>query len=131
MIKFGINGWRIEVGPRGERFIDYLWAVSPPYRTAPHRQIGPGYNLDARDSASLTPRDFRFVTTDKDFRTAVDIAQEAQSGRTERLGQLTELGQGTLILRIIDYAINKQVDVPFDGGVLDWVMIEGESCVPK
>ena len=55
----GSYGWGISVVPRGgER--DYVWVVSPPYQTAPHRSFGPVYGLTATQSAQFE-RELRFV----------------------------------------------------------------------
>ena len=56
-------GWRITVGRPGG-MVDYMWVVSPPFRTAPHVQLGPVYGLSARESMAFV-RELRFVLTDK------------------------------------------------------------------
>jgi len=67
--------------------------------------------------------------TPEAFRAAGDIAQQAQSGTVERLDHSPSWGKGALVLRVLDFAINDQISVRFAGGVIDRVIIGGESCV--
>jgi hypothetical protein len=125
------DGWDISVGPAGEATVDYLWVVSPPLRTAPHRMIGPGYGLTARESAGID-RPLRFVLTRADYdaaKAAVDRTQPAD----ETLRELDRLGRGTLSLVIVDFRVRDNVRLA-DGSTTDafeWVTFKGEACVPK
>jgi hypothetical protein len=130
MVKFGLNGWRIEVGPRGDPRKDYLWAVSPPYRSAPHRQVGPGYGLDAHESATLTPRELRYVVTNADYEKAIALVVQAESGDVDLAG-IEALGRGALTLRIAGFGVDEHTAAPFPGGTLEWVAVTGQGCVPE
>ena len=68
--------WGIMVGPAGTP-LDYLWVTSPPFQTAPHRQIGRGYSPSATESAQLSPRRFRFITTTQEYEEAVALFDRA------------------------------------------------------
>ena len=121
--------WNISVGPVEEPTMDYLWVVSPPLRTAPHRMIGPGYGMTARQSARIE-RPLRFVLSRADYeaaRAAIDLESAA-----ETLKQLDRLGRGRLSFTITDYRIR---DVMLtdgrQGDAFEWITFDGEACVPK
>jgi hypothetical protein len=125
------SSWDISVRPIGQAALDYLWLVSPPLQTAPHRMIGPGYGLSAQDSARIE-RPLRFVLTRADY----DAARAAIDGRlsgAETLRRLDQLGRGKLSLVITDYRIRDNGRLP-DGrttDVFEWVTFNGEACVPR
>ena len=108
--------------------MDYLWLVSPPLQSAPHRQIAAGYGLTARQSAVI-PRPLRFVLTKADY----DAARAAIDGNSaeETLKRMDELGRGRLILKITDYQVHDVVAA--DGSrtdAFDWIVFTGSACVP-
>ena len=116
--------WNIIVGPTGSP-LDYLWVVSPPFQTAPHRQIGRGYNLNARESARLSPRRFRFVTTAQEYddaRALVDRAREPAAGITAQ--DFENRGPGTLELWVTGYGLSDA------DGTLTWITVRGKACQP-
>ncbi|HEV3484445.1 MAG TPA: hypothetical protein VG106_03490, partial [Vicinamibacterales bacterium] len=91
--KDGVPGWYISVGPVDEAE-DYLWLVSPPLQTAPHLVVGPAYGLSAHESATLTPRRFRFVLTRVEYdrvRARIETAQITNAAELERMGRGTLL----------------------------------------
>jgi hypothetical protein len=121
--------WNISVGPVEEPTMDYLWLVSPPLQTAPHRMIGPGYGMTARESARIE-RPLRFVVTRADYdaaRAAVDL-----ESAEETLKRLDQLGRGHLSFAITDYRI-RDVTLPDgrQGDAFDWITFKGEASVPK
>jgi hypothetical protein len=121
------SDWSISVGPKGEPALDYLWVVSPPLRTAPHRIIGPAYGMTARDSLKIE-RPLRFVLTKPEHSAAI-AAIALQSDET--LKQLDQLGRGRLSLQITDHHI-RDIILP-DGRQADafeWITFSGEACVP-
>src|SRR6185503_9397918 len=125
------EAWDISVGPVGDTALDYLWVVSPPLRTAPHRMIGAGYGLSARDSARIE-RPLRFVLTRADYdaaRAAIDDTRSAE----QTLRELDRLGRGTLSFVITDYRIRD--DVPLSDGrttdAFEWIAFKGQACVTK
>ena len=121
--------WDISVGPVNEPMMDYLWVVSPPLRTAPHRMIGAGYGLTARESARIN-RPLRFVVTRAQYtaaRAAIDLESAA-----ETLKRLDQLGVGRLSLTITDFQI-RDIRLPDGrhGDAFEWITFKGEACVPK
>lgn len=128
-INVGPMGWEISLGPIDDAMQDYLWVVSPPLQTAPHRVIGPGYGLTARQSAQIERR-LHFVPTRTDYdaaRVAIDLPSAE-----ETLQRLHKRGRGRLSLTITDHHI-REVTLP-DGRPADafaWVAFRGEACVPK
>jgi hypothetical protein len=112
--------WTISVRPAAGREPDYLWLVSPPLRTAPHRMFGAGYGFTAAQSAALN-RSLRFVLNQQDYDAAlaaIDLADGA-----ETLKRLDALGRGTLVLYVDKYELN--------GNAFKWISFHGEACVPK
>ena len=121
------NDWAMSVGPAAEPTMDYMWVVSPPLQTAPHRMVGPGYGLTARQSARIE-RPLRFVLTRADYdaaRAAIDHLPPA-----ETLKRLDQLGRGRLSFVITDFQVR---DVTLADGrqadVFDWITFRGEACV--
>jgi hypothetical protein len=121
--------WNISVGPIEDLTVDYLWLVSPPLQTAPHRMIGPGYGMTARQSARIQ-RPLRFVVTRADYH-AARAAIELESA-AETLQRLDQLGRGHLSLTITDYRI-RDVTLPDgrQGDTFVWITFKGEACVPN
>ena len=122
------DSWDISVGPADEPTMDYLWVVSPPLQTAPHRMIGPGYGLTARQSARIQ-RPLRFVVTRADY-DAARAAIELRSAE-ETLKRMDQLGRGRLSFVITDFQVR---DVTLAGGrqrdAFDWITFKGEACAP-
>ncbi|MGA7990477.1 MAG: hypothetical protein WCC53_03495 [Thermoanaerobaculia bacterium] len=118
--------WGIEVGPVGTT-TDYLWIASPPFQTAPHRQIGNGYDFTARDSVALSPRRLRFVTSAAEYDHAIALADRA--GRDASAGitadDFTALGKGSLELWITRFDLNERADD------LNWISVRGRACQPR
>jgi len=79
----------------------------------------------------MTPRNLSFVLTADDFNEASVIVNQLQSGAADGLDRLSSLGAGRLTLEIAQFEVNDRIELPFPGGVLDWVIVKGESCVPR
>ena len=101
---------------------DYLWLVSPPLRYAPHRFLGPAYDIAAAAAAQMR-RSLFFVTSRVDY-DAVDAAYERHVPAEEYFALLQRLKLGTLSITITDYAAAKS-------NAWDWVSFKGEACVPR
>ena len=125
------DNWDISVGPVGNTGLDYLWVVSPPLRTAPHRMIGAGYGLSARDSARIE-RPLRFVLTRADYDAARAAIDDTRSPE-QTLRTLDRLGRGTLSFVITDYRILDDVRLS-DGSTTDafeWIAFKGAGLRDK
>jgi len=122
----GTASWDIAVGKTGTAG-DYLWVVSPPFQTAPHRQIGPGYNLTARQSARLSPRTFRFVMSQRKYEDAKQLVERAQrdSVGNMTIAEIEQRGEGSLQLRITGFGLASS------GDALTWVRVTGRACQPR
>ena len=114
------KNWEISVRPVGEPEPDYLWLVSPPLRTAPHRMFGPGYGFTAAQSAQLN-RSLRFVLNQPDYDAAMEAIELHDAAET--LKRLDVLGRGTLVLYVDKFEL--------DGNAFKWISFHGEACVPK
>jgi hypothetical protein len=124
----GAFGWDISVEPAKGSGENYAWVVTPPFGTAPHMRIGPGYNLTARQSVRIE-RAYRFVLSQEDYHSAVQADRE--SG--DRLfDELERLGKGSLTLQITGFGV-RMVNVPEIGRMeaLNWIEFRGEACVPR
>jgi hypothetical protein len=111
------------VGPAGTND-DYLWVVSPPFRTAPQRQIGAGYNLTAIQSVQLSPRYLRFVQTADQYKAAVRLAEKAQSDSSGAITaeDIRRQGTGSLELWITGFGTDPSKRT------LAWVSVRGRAC---
>lgn len=118
----GAFGWSITVtaGPDGEK--DFVWPVSPPYRTAPQLVIGRGYGDDSTQSARFSPRELRFVLTLASYTAAADIAGGPWT--PERLESLGRIPTGELMVGITNFEAG-----PDDA--LSWIALEGRACAPS
>jgi hypothetical protein len=122
----GPRWWHISVGPIDSPE-DYLWVVSPPLQTAPHLQIGEGYNVTALQSARLSPRHFRFVTSAREFKDARAFveraASEAGSGITA--ADVERNGKGSLEVWITAFEPGPSPES------LAWISVRGRACQPR
>jgi hypothetical protein len=116
--------WDIIVGPAGTPQ-DYLWLASPPFQTAPHRQIGEDYNLSATESARLSPRPFRFVTTAPEYEEALALYERVRrEGGGVTAQDFEKRGKGTLELWITGYGVSDS------NRALTWITVRGTACQP-
>jgi HEAT repeats len=115
------GGWAISVGPIGS-LDDYLWIVSPPFRTAPHRYIG-----TEESSPGFSPRRFQFVTSKTEYERAaalVDIATR-NPGKGIGIKDIEQAGRGSLLLSITDSGRNAA------DGSLEWIAVRGRACIAQ
>jgi hypothetical protein len=120
------SNWTISVGPEGEPDVDYLGIVSPPFRTAPHLMIGPGYGLTASESVGLE-RPLRFVLTKAEH----DAARKAiESEPAESLLKtLDGLARGAIKLHIYAYQIRRTLPDGTPTDTLEAISFKGDACV--
>lgn len=121
-------GWHVTVGRPGG-MVDYVWVVSPPFQTAPHRQLGPVYGLSARESMAFV-RELRFVLTDDAYEAALKIVQE-EVASPDKLAKLEQLGKGRLTIDVVKFGIRPSARAVPLSEALDWIEFKGEACVPK
>jgi hypothetical protein len=122
-LPYASGSWSIVVGPRDDPGADFLAPASPPFRSAPHRVIGPAFGVTAEESVRVSPRVLRFVLSRRDAQAARDIASAALVGDVRRLKDLDKLASGTLTLRITDGDADEEV--------VRWVGFDAEACVPN
>jgi len=125
----GAFGWNISVEPANGSGENYAWVVTPPFQTAPHMKIGPGYNLTARQSVRIE-RVYRFVLSQDDYRSAVQAADREPGDRLYE--EIERLGKGSLTLQVTRFGV-RMVNAPEIGRMeaLRWVEFRGEACVPR
>ena len=122
----GAGQWHIGVGP-ADTTDDFLWVVSPPFQTAPHLRIGAGYNLTALQSAQLSPRQFRFVTSQLEYEDAAAFVERARrdDGGTITVADIERKGKGSLELWITGFGSSGDRDA------LTWISARGRACQPR
>ena len=125
------NYWDISVGPAGDRSTDYMWISSPPWPTAPHRVIGAGYGLSARDSVRYPgARQFRFVLNAADYAEARAYYDGDNRNRSDVLQQVERLGKGTLTLEISNAFVKTDASGK-DTNFIEWFEFSAVICIPK
>jgi hypothetical protein len=119
----GRGAWHLAVGPVAT-VDDYLWVVSPPFRSAPHLWLGAAWHVTATQSAQHTPRYLRFVTSRARYKDAAAFADRAMRGTNagSTVEDIVRKGRGTLEFRVIDYRTNSS------GDGLAWVRVGGRAC---
>jgi hypothetical protein len=121
-------------GPGQDEHQDFLWIVSPPYRTAPHLYIGAGYNLTAHESLTMGARDFHFVINQRDYDEALMFYESFNGASIDRSMQLVQqikrLGKGTLNLAIVDFQVRRRQDRTFTN-VIDSITFKATACIPR
>ena len=120
------HAWNISVGPIGSRD-DYLWVVSPPTHTAPHLVIGAAYNLTAVESAALSPRRFRFVTSAQEYEDARQFVDRAErdAGAGITVADIERKGNGSVQVWITGFEPGASSDT------LAWIRVRGRACQPR
>jgi hypothetical protein len=123
------DGWIVQVEPAGDPGTDYLWIVSPPWQAGPHRYLGEGFGLTARQSLAMK-RSLRFVTTRGAYQEAMAAYTAANRGPIEGIAErLAQLGQGSLSLEITGFDVAPAAD-GFRTETINWIEFRGEACVP-
>jgi hypothetical protein len=117
------NVWNISAGP-AETGEDYLWIVSPPLQTAPHRQIGAGYGLTAAQNVGVSSRTFRFATSRQEYQRAAKLVEAATTNPGSGIGvkDIEQAGRGILQIWITGSGMNTE-------GTLEWIAVRGRACV--
>jgi hypothetical protein len=127
LVPQGNVGWLVTVKP-SDAEVDYLWPVSPPFRTSPHLFIGPTHGLSAAESVRIC-RDLRFVLSEEGYRIA---AEAAQSADVEAVNvAIARYGKGRLRLTITGFKAAEAEGQSQRGASLKWVTFKGEACVPR
>ena len=126
-------GWTIEVRHRGMAGPEELsWVVTPPYRFWNPRYLDTSYGWSARDAVAAHRREFGFVTTAAEYRTAADAvrkllwpadlpAPELEAARRA----LDSVRRASGTLTIIDSRVTPGAD-----GRIDWLRFELVVCLP-
>ncbi len=123
-------GWDIWVGSRRKPQGNYAWVVTPPLQWSPHMMIGPAYGLTARDSATMSPRQYQFVLSEEDFQSAIRVVQ--QESLDLIASEFERLGKGSLTLAITGFEL-RPADFPPETKLteaLAWIQFTGTACVP-
>jgi hypothetical protein len=140
-------GWTIEIVPQDtespERH-EYVWVVTPPYRSWNPRDLDTTYGVTAKDSVKTTPREFHFVLNEEQFKRAADLVElaktshpqsdhrspeELQKESDEAIAALMEFPVAEGRLWILDSRITKAVSKD-DLGSIEWVRFKVILRVP-
>lgn len=123
-------GWSLWVGSSRSPQGNYAWVVTPPLQSSPHMQIGPGYGLTARDSAEMSPRQYRFVLSREDYETAIRVVRQESSDVIA--SEFKRIGKGSLSLTITEFEL-RPAEFPPETKLteaLAWIQFTGTACVP-
>jgi hypothetical protein len=131
------SGWTITVIP--ERAVDaqcqdYVWVVTPPYRSSNARVINTDYGVKADEALKWSPRDFAFVTNCDDIRREgervdrvlwpANYSEDEVRKAMERLGT-SSLGKGSLEIQDSTVASDGKL------GRIDRIKFKVTITVPK
>ncbi len=138
-----IGGWTITVSPQGKHPAecnDFVWVVTPPYRSYNARYLDTSYGTTAKDAVSISPREFRFVLNCEDYgietgwvgRVLWPYAySEAQVKEAmAKLGS-SPLGKGRLWVQDSRISPAPKTAGGKNLGQIDWVKFEVEIQVPS
>lgn len=79
-------GWTIEIRPQPQNAAtdsEYVWVVTPPYRSYNPRDIDTSYGTSAQEAVGYSPRDFNFVLNEEQFNRAGDLVGLAVMSRPQ------------------------------------------------
>lgn len=138
-----IEGWTITVSPEGDHPAeckDFVWVVTPPYRSYNPRYLDTSYGTTAKDAVSFSPREFSFVLNCSDYiqeQERVDRLlwpysyTDAQVKEAEDHLGSSPLGKGRLWIR--DFKISPATKEAGNKnlGRIDWIKFEVEIKIPK
>jgi hypothetical protein len=140
-------GWTIEITPQavsGTGTPEYIWVVTPPYRSSNPRYLDTTYSVSAEEAVHETPRSFNFVLTEAQYQEAsrlVDIAissrplsdhrsrEELEKESKDAVAALMKFPVAVGQLLILDSKITSFRDSK-DSGALDWIKFEAILRVP-
>jgi hypothetical protein len=141
------SGWTIEINPQvvnGNGPSEYIWVVTPPYRSSNPRYLDTTYGVSAEEAVHETPRSFNFVLTEAQYYEAsrlVDLAissrplsdhrsqEELEKESKDAVAALMKLPVAVGQLLILDAKITSFRDSK-DSGSLDWIKFEAILRVP-
>lgn len=94
---------------------------------ASHLLIGAGYGLTAVQSATMSPRQFRFVTSGREYKDARELVEralrDASAGITA--ADIERRGRGSLQLWITSFEPGASPDT------LTSISVRGRACRPR
>jgi len=141
------SGWTIEITPKavnGNEPSEYIWVVTPPYRSSNPRYLDTTYGVSAEEAVHETPRSFNFVLNEAQYEKAfrlVDIAissrplsdhrsqEELEKESKDVVAALMRFPVSVGQLSILDSKITSANDSK-DSGSLDWIKFETILRVP-
>jgi hypothetical protein len=131
------SGWAITVIPEraaDPQCRDYVWVVTPPYRSSNARIINTDYGVKATEALKWSPRDFAFVTNCEDFKLEGDrvdrvlwpanYSEDEVRKAKEKLGT-SSLGKGSLKIQDSTIASDGKL------GRIERIRFKVEITLPK
>ena len=140
-------GWTIEITPQasgGPERSEYVWVVTPPYRSWNPRYLDTSYGMSASEAVHNTPREFNFVLNDTQYKRALNLVElasmshppsdhrspeELQKETNEAIAALLEFPVATGRLWILD----SRIAIPAakdDPGSIEWIKFRVILNVP-
>ena len=130
-------GWMIEVrsgampGPENE----LSWVVSPPYRFWNPRYLDTSHGWTAREAAEASRREFSFVVTAQEYRTAAEAVRKllwpaaiSEPELEEAQRALAGVRRATGTLTLLDSRIDEHAQG--GSGRIEWIRFAVEICLP-
>ena len=131
------TGWTIRVTPVDSPETDYSMVATPPYRFANPRYVDTGYGMTAQTALSMTPRDFAFVASSRDYnvaRGALDVllwpGNHSEAEVEEARSVMAELPVYPATFSILEGSV-RPGDSANPNGLIEWMTFEVELCLPR
>jgi hypothetical protein len=140
------GGWEFEIGPTTPEVSEwnqYVYTVTPPYRSSGARDINTGWGTLAQDAVGTHPRVFWFLVRRSDNAAATDALNKIlwpKSDVDQKAGLdfLRSLPKGSGEFTIIDSRITRGTAVAYSGdpnpehyGAIHWLKFQVKLVVPE
>jgi len=133
-------GWEIRINADTEADSgettspDFVWVVTPPYRSSNPRHLDTQYGISLKDAVAWSPRDFSFVLTGKDYKSAKTALDKVLWPKTEQeqqqgLEEIARVPVGVGLLTILDSHVTEG-KAEGNVGSIDWIKFTVELRLP-
>lgn len=133
------TGWEIRIAPvtsavPGEEAQDFVWVVTPPYRSSNARYLDTQYGITSKEAVAWSPREFSFVLSSSDYAAAKASAEKVLWPKTDQqeqegLDELARIPVGIGTLAILDSRVAAGKGEG-DFGSIDWIKFTVELHLP-
>ena len=136
------SGWTITVtpaGPAGQGCDDFVWVVTPPYRSYNQRYLEASYGTTAAEAVKMSPREFQFVLNATDCKREGERVDRVlwpynytddQVKKAEAKLGSSPLGKGRLTILDSKTSPSGELVEGKDFGKIDWIKFAVEIRFP-